>query len=151
MFKRLIFVFLGLAALPDATTVAAKWAQRTSAAAPDYAAGVANTDKDPTALAIAAGQRYIAQVTARFNDGSWANGLRRAGKAGWQQGVRDKGEQNFSNGVNAAQSKVATAFGPLLAFEQNLLNRIAAMPNVTDLDRENRMLTWVREMRNYSG
>lgn len=138
-------------ALPSAQTVAAKWAQRTAAAAQDYGAGVAGTDKDPTALAIAAGQRYIAQVTARFNDGTWANGLRKAGKAGWQAAVASKGVQNFSTGVAAAEGKVATAFGPLLAFEQNLQNSVNAMPNVTDIDRENRMLAWVRGMRSYNG
>lgn len=138
-------------ALPSAQTVAAKWVQRTSAAASDYGAGVAGTDKDPTALAIAAGPRYIANVTARFNDGTWANGLRKKGKQGWQAAVAAKGIQNFSTGVAAAETTVATAFGPLLAFEQNLVNQINAMPNVTDLDRENRMLSWVRGMRNYQG
>lgn len=136
-------------AIKTAQEVAAKWAQRTSQAAPDYAKGVAQTDKDPTALAIAAGPRYLANVTRSFNDGTWANGLRRIGKTGWQAAVAAKGQQNFSTGVQAAEAKVAETFGPLLAFEQNLLNQVSGMPNVTDADRENRMLVWVRGMRNY--
>lgn len=134
----------------SATDVAAKWKQRSAAAAPDYASGVANSDKDPTALAIAAGPRYIANVQAAFNSGKWANGLRRAGKSGWQAAVAAVGETNYSNGVNAAEDKVASAFAPLLAFESGLQSKIAAMPNVTDVDRENRMLAWVRGMRTYS-
>lgn len=137
-------------ALPNAQQVAQRWQQRTSAAAQDYAAGVANTDKDPTALAIAAGPRYLQNVQAAFNSGKWANGLRRVGKAGWQEAVAAKGASNFSTGVNAAEAKVAQAFAPLLAFEQNLLNTVGSMPNVTDADRENRMLAWVRGMRTYS-
>lgn len=137
-------------ALPTAQQVAAKWKQRTSAAAQDYAHGVANTDKDPTALAIAAGPRYLQNVQAAFNSGRWANGLRRVGKQGWQAAVAAKGETNFSNGVNNAEAKVTEAFGQLLAFEQNLLNTVGAMPNVTDTDRENRMLAWVRGMRTFS-
>jgi hypothetical protein len=136
-------------AIASPQEVAAKWKQRTAAAAQDYADGVAKTDKDPTALAIAAGPRYLANVTRRFNDGSWANGLRRVGKSGWQAAVAAKGATNFSNGVNAAEEKVAQAFGPLLAFEQNLLNRVSSLPNVTDTDRENRMLAWTRGMRDY--
>jgi hypothetical protein len=62
---------------------------------------------------------------AAFNSGKWANGLRRAGKAGWQAAVAAKGATNFSNGVNAAEGKVADAFAPLLAFEQNLQNQVA--------------------------
>lgn len=136
-------------ALPSAQEVAAKWKQRTSAAQQDYLDGVARTDKDPTALAIAAGPRLLANFTRAFQDGSWANGLRRTGKQGWQEAVANKGGANFSNGVNNAEAKVAQAFGTLLAFEQNLLNTVGGMPNVTDTDRENRMLAWVRGMRNY--
>jgi hypothetical protein len=136
-------------ALPTAQEVAAKWKQRTSAAQADYLEGVARTDKDPTALAIAAGPRLLANFTAAFNNGSWANGLRRIGKQGWQKAVADKGGQNFSNGVNAAESKVAEAFAPLLAFEQSLQNEVAGMPNVTDNDRDQRMLRWAQRMRTY--
>lgn len=136
-------------AIQNAQAVAEKWQQRTSAASPDYARGVANTDKDPTALAIAAGPRLLQNFTRAFNDGTWANGLRRVGKAGWQAAVAAKGEQNFQTGVNAARDKVAEAFGPLLAFEQTLLNQVGGMPNVTDQDREARMLAWVRGMRSY--
>lgn len=133
----------------SAQEVAAKWTQRTAAAAPDYAKGVANTDKDPTALAIAAGPRLLTNFTQAFNSGKWANSLRRVGKQGWQSAVAAKGESNFANGVAAAQSKVETAFAPLLAFESNLQNTINSMPNLTDVDRENRMLAWVRGMRTY--
>lgn len=137
-------------ALPTAQQVAEKWTTRTSAAAADYAAGVANTDKDPTALAIAAGPRLLQNFVNAFNSGKWANGLRKVGKAGWQDAVRKKGEQNFSTGVQAATDTVAEAFAPLLAFESALQTRVHAMSNVTDTDRENRMLAWVRGMRGYS-
>jgi hypothetical protein len=137
------------AALPTAQTVAAKWRQRASAAQQDYLEGVANTDKDPTALAIAAGPRLLANFTDAFNSGRWANGLRRTGKSGWQNGVATKGGANYANGVQAAEAKVADAFGPLLAFEQNLLNEIGSMPNVTDNDRDQRMLRWAQRMRKY--
>lgn len=135
--------------IPNAQAVATKWVQRTSAASQDYASGVAQTDKDPTALAIAAGPRYIANVTARFNDGTWANKLRKVGKTGWQTAVATKGVQAFANGVAAAEGKVAEAFGPLLAFESTLQQQVSSMPNVTDTDRENRMLAWTRGMRTY--
>ena len=139
----------GSSALPSAQDVAAKWETRTRAAQQDYLDGVATTDKDPTALAITAGQRYINNVTQAFNDGSWANGLRKVGKTGWQAAVAAKGGTAFANGVAAAQNKVAAAFGPLLTFEQNVLNEIATMPNITDNDRDQRMLRWAQRMRTY--
>lgn len=133
----------------NAQAIADKWASRTSGAASDYVAGVMNTDKDPTQLAIAAAPRWFQKVQEAYTQGRFTSGLQRAGKAGWQAGVRDKGETAFSNGVNAAKTKVATAFGPLLAFESNLQARVQAMPNVTDTDKENRALAWIRGMREY--
>jgi hypothetical protein len=139
-----------LMALPTAQQVAEKWTTRTAAAAEDYARGVAETDKDPTALAIAAGPRLLRNFTEAFQSGRWANGLRKVGKSGWQAAVASKGQTNFSTGVQAATGKVETAFGPLLAFEQSLAQRVHAMPNVTDGDREQRMLAWVRGMRTFN-
>ena len=136
-------------ALPTAQEVAAKWTSRSQAAEQDYADGVAKTDKDPTALAIAAGPRLLANFTAAFNSGKWANGLRRAGKQGWQNAVASKGKANYSTGVAAATSKVEQAFASLLAFESTLQQQVQSMANVTDNDREQRMLTWVRGMRKY--
>jgi hypothetical protein len=135
--------------IADAQTVAEKWTRNTQNAAQDYAAGVANTDKDPTNLAIQAIPRMRQNVIEAIDSGRVANGLRRVGKTGWQQAVAAKGVANFQSGVAAAQSKVAQAFGPLLAFEQTLQSRIEQMPNVTDLDRENRALEWMRGMRSY--
>lgn len=140
---------LGLVGIPDATTVAAKWASRTSAAAQDYVDGVTSTDKDPTALAIAAIPRMRARVIESIDSGKVAAGLRRVGKQGWIAAVQAKGAANFASGVSAAQDKVAAKFGPLLAFEANLQRQVQGMPANTDAEREARMLTWVRGMRGY--
>lgn len=136
-------------AIPDASTVASKWVQRTSAASSDYAEGVARTDVDPTQRAIANQARMRQRVIEAIDSGKWAQALQRVGKAGWQQAVASKGVQNFSTGVAAAESKVAAAFGPLLAFEKSLQATVQAMPANTDADRNNRMLAWVNGMRQY--
>lgn len=136
-------------ALPDAATVAAKWASRAGSAGQDYLAGAQRTDKDPTALAIAAKPRLIANFQARVNDGTWESRLRAVGKAGWLAAVADKGVANYQTGVSQAEGKVAQAFGPLLAFEANLQRQIQSMPANTDAERENRALAWMRGMRQY--
>lgn len=133
----------------DAGAVASKWATRTSAAAQDYVDGVTSTDKDPTALAIAAIPRMRARVLESIDSGKVAAGLRRVGKQGWIAAVQAKGAANFSSGVQAAEGKVAAAFAPLLAFESNLQRQVQAMPANTDAEREAKMLAWVRGMRTY--
>jgi hypothetical protein len=132
----------------SASAAATKWATRTQAAQQDYVDGVQSTTKDPTALAIAAGQRYIARVQEAFNSGKWANGLRRVGQAGWKQATVDKAAA-FSSGVAASEGKVSTAFQSLFAYEDNLESAIATMPNVTAADRKARMNRWFDGMSAY--
>lgn len=150
MIRRLLLLAIGLGVTTDASAVAAKWQSRTSAAQQDYVDGVNNTQKDPTQLAINAQARLLTNFQNAVNSGKWANRLRAIGKGGWQAAV-DAKANNFSTGVNAATAKVTAAFQPLLQYENNLQQQVDAMPNITDTDRENRMLAWVRGMRQYTG
>lgn len=136
-------------AIPSATDAAQKWATRTSSAGEDYRRGVEQTDKDPTALAIAAIPYARERWLQAVDSGRMANGLRRVGKAGWQQAVLSKGVNNFTAGVAAAQSKYAERIAPVLAYEANLQTRIASMPNGSAVDRRNRMLAWFDGMSQY--
>jgi len=142
---------LGARFIIDAQSYADKWVTRTSAASQDYADGVAQTDKDPTSLAIASQARLLLNFQNAVNSGEWAAALRAVGKAGWQAAVAAKGVANFQNGVSAARDKVVAAAVPLLAFETNLQRQVQGMPNVTDADREARALAWMRGMRQYGG
>lgn len=135
----------------NAQAIAQKWSTRTQAAAQDYVSGAQSTDKDPTQLAIAAAPRWFQKVQEAYTGGKFQRGLAASGKAGWLAGITGKGATNFATGVAAAESKVAQAFGPLLQFEANLQAQINQMPNVTDTDKENRALAWIRGMRNYNG
>ncbi len=136
-------------AVADVSTVLAKWKARSGAAAQEYAQGVANTDKDPTQLAIAAIPRMRSRILDAIDSGKVANGLRAVGKSGWQHAVATKGVQNYSSGVNAADEKFTRAFGPLLAYIGSVKSTIDSMPNVTDADRDARMLRNVQLMRAY--
>lgn len=128
--------------IPDTGTVLSKWKSRTTAASQDYVNGANATDKDPTALAIAAIPRMKANINAAIDNGTVANGLRRAGKTGWLEGINSKGAANFTNGVNGADAKFSGAFDKLLTAERTLQSQILSMPNVTDQDRKNRMTAW---------
>lgn len=135
--------------IPDAQTVASKWSSRTQAAAQDFVDGVAKTDVDPTQRAIQAKARMRQRVLEAIDSGRWEAALSKVGKAGWQAAVAAKGAAAFTAGVAAAETKVAQAFGPLLAFEKGLQATVQAMPNNTDADRNNRMLAWANGMRQY--
>jgi hypothetical protein len=133
----------------NAQAIAQKWVSRTSGASTDYVNGAKATDKDPTQLAINAAARWFQKTQEAYQQGKFQQGLARAGKNGWLAGIVNKGAANFSTGVQAAESKVAAAFGPLLQFEANLQQQVQQMPNVTDADKDARALAWIRGMRNY--
>ena len=136
--------------ITNGSAVATKWVNRTSGASQDYVNGALTTDKDPTQLAINAAPRWFNKVQEAYTQGKFQAGLARAGKAGWQNGIKTKGATNFATGVQAAEQKVAAVFGPLLQYEANLQAQVSAMPNVTDADKENRMLAWTRGMRGFT-
>jgi len=128
---------------------AAKWAQRSGAAATDYVSGAQRTDKDPTALAIAAIPRMRARVIEAIDTGKVAAGLRRSGRQGWLDGVVGKGAANYATGVTNAQGKVEAAAAPLLAYIAAGQSRLTSMPANTNAERDARLLFFVNYMRGY--
>jgi len=138
-------------AIPTAQEAFTKWQADALAAVQRYGTGVQNTTKDPTALAVAQQARLLQNFQAVVNSGKWAQALQSVGQAGWKAAVAAKGITNYQTGVQNAQSKFLAAFTPLLAYESTLQSQVDAMPDITDVDRENRMLAWTRGMRAYSG
>lgn len=133
----------------DAAAAAAKWSRNASAASQDYVDGAERTDVDPTQRAIANKGRALAGYQDAINSGRWESALRAAGKSGWLEGIRTKGASNYTTGVQQAEAKVASAFGPLFNHIGNLQRTVQAMPSNTDAEREARMLTFIRGMRQY--
>lgn len=136
-------------AMIDPAAAAAKWARNASAASADFVEGAQRTDKDPTALAIQNKSRALAGYQDAINSGRWEQALRSAGKSGWLEGIVTKGATNYANGVQQSEAKVAAAFGPLFSHISNVQRTVQAMPSNTDAERELRMLTFIRGMRQY--
>lgn len=134
---------------PTAQAVYQKWLKNTAAAADDYVAGVQDTDKDIAGLAIAAIPRMRANILDAIDNGRVANGLRAIGTQGIKDAVAAKGKVAFVNGVGGAQVKFEGSFTPLLSYVDGVKRKIAAMPNITDADRDARMLENVKLMRQY--
>jgi hypothetical protein len=134
---------------PSAQAVFQKWLKNTGAAADDYVAGVQDTDKDIAQLAINAIPRMRTNILDAIDNGRVANGLRKIGTDGIKAAVAQKGKVAFTNGVAGAQVKFEGSFTPLLSYVDGVKRKIAAMPNITDADRDARMLENVKLMRQY--
>lgn len=136
-------------ALPDVTTVLAKWKQNTAGAAQKWATNSESTQVDPTALAINAIPYMQSQFNAAVNDGRVANGLRRAGKQGWLTGIQAAvASGKFAAGVNGADSKFTAGFGTLLRDEATGLAQLPTDTS-TQAARRARLIAWADWMDGY--
>lgn len=136
-------------ALPDVTTVLAKWKQNTAGAAQKWATNSESTQVDPTALAITAIPYMQAQFNAAVNDGRVANGLRRAGKQGWLTGIQAAvASGKFAAGVNGADAKFTAGFGTLLRDEATGLAQLPTDTS-TQAARRARLIAWADWMDGY--
>jgi hypothetical protein len=96
------------------SAAAAKWAARAGVAVNDYTNGVANSQADQATLAANAEPQWAAAVQNAATNHTFSKGLARSGTAGWKAGVASKGAQRYAPGVNAAQPKYTSRFGPFL-------------------------------------
>ena len=124
---------------------AAKWQRNFLAAADAMKQGVNNVTDSPMQKAIAAGDRYMQGVQRAYNDGSWARGLSNVPLQAWKTAYIEKGIPNAQTGAKAGMQK-------WMAHETDFKPKrdgiIAALPpRGTDAENDNRLLQFVRAMR----
>lgn len=88
-----------------------RWVNRTSAATPDYKAGVANPRTPWQAATVAAAATHSAAMTAAIQNQSFLKGVQGSSDAVWASAATGKGADRFAGGVaagaNAYQTGVA--------------------------------------------
>jgi len=136
-------------AIPDAATVADRWANAAGMAQTRFTEGVQNTAVDPTALAVAQQAKMQQNVVAAISSGKWARGLQSVGKAGWQSATLAKAS-NYATGIAAAKAKYTQAIGPVLAVEASLQSQIRSMPSTTIQERLARANAWAMGLYNWA-
>lgn len=136
-------------ALPDVSTVLAKWKTNTAGAAQKWATNSESTQADPTQLAINAIPYMQSQFNAAVSEGRVANGLRRAGKQGWLVGIQSAvASGKFAAGVNGADAKFNAGFGTLLRDEAAGLAQLPSDTS-TQAARRARLIAWADWMDGY--
>lgn len=135
--------------IPDAATVAGRWAQSAAQAQTKFTEGVQATTKDPTALAIQQQQKLLQNFTQAVTNGRWQRGLQAVGQQGWKAATVAKAN-NYSTGISASQQKYAEAIAPVLAIEAQLQSQIQSMPKATLQDSINRASAWMTGLHNWA-
>lgn len=110
-------------------------------------AGVQATMEAPGIAASTAIPKMRANWIASIDNGTWLHRVTAVTLQQWQQAMINKGLPRIADGVRAAQGKVQAFATVALPIYQQLQAQVHAMPKVTPADSENRVLAWMRGMR----
>lgn len=128
---------------------AEKHARNLKGATEDIRRGIARVTEAPTAKAAAKQDKMLAGITEAIHSGKWAAGLRRVSLEEWKDKTTVKGVGRIAAGIDAAHDKVVDFATQLIDYENGLMTRIEAMPDLTLEDSISRATHWMREMSKF--
>jgi hypothetical protein len=127
----------------------AKWSANATAAA--FTAGVQGSQKPIVAAAVAQRQTAISNFGAALAPGGvWERHLTEVGDANIRQAAVNKAS-NFETGIQQNASKAEAAFGKIIAYENQNLPTIYAMPKGTRAASKARQNAWLDIMADGRG
>jgi hypothetical protein len=133
----------------DPATAASRWTAGLGSASQKITEGIQRVNQAPGAKAAANRQGYINGVNGAVD--KWARNVGRVSLEEWRQAFINKGVPRVAQGAQASQSKFQDRITPVFAYMSNVLATVDQMPNTTPAERDARMLTYVQNMRRYSG
>jgi len=117
----------------------------------NYLIGVKSPKADPIAKGIASEAKYAEETRKAIDNQSRKKALEKTSMAEWSMYATTLGADKLVDGVVKREAKVQafiTAFQPML---MSHLGKVDAMSNVTDSDREGRMLENLRGLKALKG
>lgn len=129
---------------------AEKWAKGIQDMSATAKASIDAMTVNPMEQAAQAEDKWAAGVQKAFQENKFSAGLRSAGTlADWKKAYLEKGVPNAQNGAKLGKRKVERIAATLIPHQQMVKDAIAAMPNNTEADAEQRALAAIRLMRQY--
>jgi len=126
-----------------------KHARRLKSSTEDIRLGVGRVTVAPTLQAVAKKEKMLANLQESVRSGKWERGLRRVSLEEWKSKTIDKGIGRIAAGIDAAAAKQVDFATQLIAFENQLLTRVEAMPDLVLEDSIARATEWIRGMAKF--
>lgn len=127
-----------------------EWAEKqtrnAAAAAGDWLKNVKRPRRDPIKAAIAAAPKRKEKLLKSLEEGKWEKAMAKVDEDQMFAVIDAVGAEGYRRGVTARKGKVLARAKELQPMVIALKNEIAAMPDVTDADREARLLAARRGM-----
>lgn len=129
---------------------ASEWAEkqvsRAAAAAAEWAKNVKRPRRDPIKAAIAAAPKRAEKVRQSLEEKKWEKAMAKVDEALMYKVIEKRGASAFRAGVEDRRDKVVARVAELQPLVTALKKTIEAMPDVSDADREARLLAARRGM-----
>lgn len=132
--------------MKSAAEVAKKWAQRASAAQPDYVAGIEAVTEAPGAKAAAKADKYIAKVTENVE--KWADNVGATTLNDWKNATKGKAGR-YAQGVQQGTSNMGAFLNEYLPYVEQGRQQVANMPDMTVEDGVARAAAMIRHNANF--
>lgn len=126
-----------------------KWGRRLKQSTQDIERGVRRVDEAPTSRAADRIDKMRQNFLASLDSGKTERALRRVSLSDWQEATTGKGLQRIAAGVDGARDKVRGVARQLLDYEEQLMQEVDDMPDVTLDDSINKMVAFVRGMADF--
>lgn len=133
-------------AVPEAEDWAEKAVRKAAASGEDWKKGVLMPRRDPIEAAKASNERYKLKMREALDQDSYAKGLDAVDKNLMYAVIEATDPSAFTGGIRRREAKIKAAVEKLRPKVLALKQTIAAMPNTTDDEREQRMLAARRGM-----
>ena len=132
---------------PDSAAMTEKYLRNTSAATSDYVRGMRNPKRDPKQAALAANGKWKDRTQRAIAEDRFARGIQSYDQAAAVDAATSDGGAAYASGIQKRSTKVANAFSKLAPMLGAVSQTIQQMPQDNDGQREQRMVTNLRLMR----
>jgi len=126
-----------------------KHARRTTAAIPDYTAGVERVTEAPGKKAAEKQAKMKANLVKAIDSGKWGRRVAAVSLEDWKAAAGTKGAGRIASGVEGASGKVLAFAEQVLPVLARIKGEVDAMPDLTLEDGIARMTKQVREMAKF--
>lgn len=119
-----------------------KWARNLKGSTGQIRNSVERMTEAPGKKAAAAKDTWVARMTDPSTHEKWARRVAGVSLSEWQERFVTKGIPNLSTGVDAASSKMEEYLSALFAYQDANVQKVRAIPKLTNEDSKRRMLEW---------
>lgn len=134
-----------------AVTPPDKWAkkmlERSANAGQDWLDGVKNPSRDPAQAAVKAAPKWKQKMQDAIASGKWEKKMAKVNGAEIAAAAERAGPSAYTQGIANRSEKITRVIADLQPRVSALQNKINSLPDVTDADREKKMIENMRGMK----